>query len=309
MYRLNFTTITPLHISNGEILDQNFHYVTLRDKFYKLDQFKTATLIAKKENIDFSEEITVQKIESWIKNYQLELLENATSYSVKIHPNFEAHLQNAEANGRRQVIEFIQSNGKFYVPASSIKGAMLTPLGIHLLGIDPKHPKIEDRVVFADSDYIPSERFSVYRTENRPPENNIICLDPDNTFSLIMRKKGNLDKNKFFDSIKRYTKIQLDNLQKEVFQDKSQKLGKLRKADLFLLSIKPIVEMVEKGKVLFNIGYGGGSWFKINQDKIPKFKSKVPGQKEWEAAHSSYSFTLQGSLRHIGWCTVEIEDI
>ena len=112
MYKFNFTTITPLHISNGEVLDQNFHYNAFRGDFYKIDHLKFAKLIAKKEKLDFSKEITTSIIESWIKKHQLTIIDDASSYSVKIHDSFRAHLENTRAVGRRQVIEFINSNGK-----------------------------------------------------------------------------------------------------------------------------------------------------------------------------------------------------
>lgn len=310
MYKFNFTTVTPLHISNGEVLDQNFHYTAYRGDIYKIDHLKFSTLIAKKEKLDFSKEITTSIIESWIKKHQLTIIDDASSYSVKIHGSFQTHLENSRAVGRRQVIEFINSNGKFYIPASSIKGAILTPLAIDSLGINPADPKLKDKVVFNDSDIIESDKFSVYRTENRPPENNLICLDPGESFSLTMRKKGIFDKDVFLKKLKSYTEVQLENLDREVSKFKSKRTGKLRQADLYLRAIEEINTLDKKGEILINIGYGGGSWFKINEGIIPKFKSKIPGKTSlMEAAHSSFSFTIDRELAHIGWCKLEIEEL
>lgn len=310
MYKFNFTTITPLHISNGEVLDQNFHYTAYRGDVYKIDHLKFAKLIAKKEKVDFSSDISTKVIEGWVKKYQLTIIDDAVSYSVKIHETFQAHLDNQRAIGRRQIIEFINSNGNFYIPASSIKGALLTPLGLNSLGINPADPKIEDRVVFYDTENIPSKYFSVYRTENRPPENNLICLDPGVNFSLTMQKKGKFDKDVFFQKLRSYTETQLENLNREVAKFKSQRTGKLRKADLYLRAIEEINTLVAKGEILINIGYGGGSWFKIFEGMIPKFKSKIPQKKNIEEpAHSSFSFTINRELVHIGWCKLEIEEL
>jgi CRISPR/Cas system CSM-associated protein Csm5 (group 7 of RAMP superfamily) len=310
MYKFNFTTVTPLHISNGEVLDQNFHYTAYRGDIYKIDHLKFSTLIAKKEKIDFSNEITTSIIQSWIKKHQLNIIDDASSYSVKIHGGFQTHLENSRAVGRRQVIEFINSNGKFYIPASSIKGAMLTPLGIDSLGINPGNPKLNDKVVFNDSDILESDKFSVYRTENRPPENNLICLDPGESFSLTMRKKGIFEKDVFLKKLKSYTEVQLENLDREVSKFKSKRTGNLRQADLYLRAIEDINTLDKKGETLINIGYGGGSWFKINEGIIPKFKSKIPGKSNlMEAAHSSFSFTIDRELAHIGWCKLEIEEL
>lgn len=310
MYKFNFTTVTPLHISNGEVLDQNFHYTAYRGDIYKIDHLKFAKLIAKKEKVDFTSDITTKVIEGWVKKHQLTIIDDAVSYSVKIHETFQAHLDNQRALGRRQIIEFINSNGNFYIPASSIKGALLTPLGINSLGINPLDPKIGDRVVFYDTETIPSKYFSVYRTENRPPENNLICLDPGVKFSLTMQKKGMFDKDVFFQKLRSYTDTQLENLNREVAKFKSQRSGKLRKADLFLRAIEEINTLAVKGETIINIGYGGGSWFKISEGKIPRFKSKIPQKKHIEEpAHSSYSFTINRELVHIGWCKLEIEEL
>lgn len=310
MYKFIFTTITPLHISNGEVLDQNFHYTTFRGEVYKIDHFKFSKLLAQKEKIDFTSDIDTKAIENWVKKYQLTIIDEASAYAVKIHESFNAHLSNQRATGRRQIIEFINSNNNFYIPASSIKGALLTPLGLSSLGINPANPTINDRVVFYDSDIISADKFSVYRTENRPPQNNLICLDPGVQFSLIMQKKGMFDREQFFDKLNSYINIQLKNLNREVAKFKSNKTGKLRKADLFLRSIEEINTLAAQRENLINIGYGGGSWFKIFENKIPKFKSKDPKKRNIEEpAHSSFSFVINKELVHIGWCKLEIEEL
>mgnify|MGYP001027965510 CR=1 FL=1 len=310
MYRLKFTTITPLHISNGEVLDQNFHYITFNENIYKIDHLKFAKIIVKRERIDFSSDITTKKIEGWIKKYQIDLIDNAAIYSVKVHESFQTHLDNPRATGKRQIIEFINSNGKFYIPASSIKGALLTILGLNSLGINPQDPKYQDRVVFYDSEYISSEYFSVYRTENRPPQNNLICLDPDISFSLIMQKNGKFKRDEFLQKLRHHTIMQLENLNREVAKFKSNRAGKLKKADLFLRSIERINTLASREENIINIGYGGGSWFKVVNGIIPKFKSKDPTKRgQLEAAHSSFSFTIDQELVHIGWCKLEIEEL
>lgn len=310
MYKFNFTTITPLHISNGEELYQNFNYTAYRGDIYKINHIKFSRMIAKIENVDFTSDIGIKLIESWFKKHQLSIIDDAFIYSVKIHETFNAHLENQRAIGRRQIIEFINSNGKFYIPASSVKGALLTSLGETSLGINHQDPHIEDRVVFYDSEELNSENFSVYRTENRPPENNLICLDPGVTFSLLMRKNGKFDKSNFLKKLKSYTDTQLENLNREVAKFTSKRTGKLRKADLFLRSIEEINTLAANDETIINIGYGGGSWFKISEGHIPKFKSKLPNKRNvLEPAHSSYSFTIDRELAHIGWCKLELEEL
>ncbi len=177
MYKLKFTTITPLHISNGEVLYQNFHYTVFKDELYRIDHAKFSKLIAKREKIDFTNEITINTIENWVRKYQLNIIDDASTYSIGIHYSFKSHLENQRATGRRQVIEFINSNGKFYVPASSVKGALLTVMGLETSGIQAgPNANIKDKIVFYDSDFLSYDNFMVYRTENRPPANNLICF-------------------------------------------------------------------------------------------------------------------------------------
>jgi len=309
MYKFVFTTVTPLHISNGEVLDQNFHYTAFSGDVYKIDHIRFAQLIAKKEKIDFTSEITTNDIERWVRKHQIAIIDNATVYAVKVHESFQSHLENPRATGRQQIIEFINSNGKFYIPASSVKGAFLTPLGVSSLGISPRDPKITDKVVFYDSEIISSGSFSVYRTGNRPPQNNLICLDPGVTFSMLMQKGGNFDKDEFLEKLQSYTRTQLENLNREVAKFKSNKSGE-GKADLFLRAIEEINTLAANGETLINIGFGGGSWFKIFEGKIPTFKSKMPQKRNIEEpAHSSYSFMIERELVHIGWCKLEIEEL
>lgn len=219
MYKFNFTTVTPLHISNGEDLDQNFHYTAYRGDVYKINHLKFSQLIAKREKLDFSEEITTRTIESWIKKHQLTIIDDASSYKVKIHETFQVHLNNKRADGKREIREFINSNGKFYIPASSIKGSILTPLGINLLGINPNDPSINAKVVIFDSSEIDSSKLSVFRFD-RPPEQNLMCLDPGVKFSIELRKKGNLDVESLKNNLVLYSRTQIKKAKKfiEIFE-------------------------------------------------------------------------------------------
>jgi len=313
MYRFKFTTITPLHISNGETLDQSFHYTVFKDELYRIDHNKFSKLIAKKENIDFSQEINIKTIERWVRKYQLNIIDEASSYFVKIHPTFKAHLGNPRAQGKGQVIEFINSNGKFYIPASSIKGALLTVLGLVTSGIQAgPNANIKDKIVFYDSDFINSEKFCVYRTENRPPANNLICLVPNSIFEMKLQKNGNLSINELREKLSDYSSTQIKLALKKIVKYKSRKV-QLKGADHFekaLIEIESI--RLKNNEYLINVGYGGGSWFKIFMNIIPKFKSKSPNPRRKgkdEEAHTTFSISINNSLKHLGWCKLEIEEL
>ncbi len=313
MYKLKFTTITPLHISNGETLDQNFHYTVFKDELYRIDHNKFSKLLANKENIDFTQEITTKAIENWVRKYQLNIIDDATSYSVRIHPSFRSHLDNQRAIGRRQVIEFINSNGKFYVPASSVKGALLTVMGLETSGIQAgPNANIKDKIVFYDSDFLSYDNFMVYRTENRPPANNLICLAPNSKFEMKLQKNGNLSINELREKLSDYSSTQIKLALEKIVKYKSRK-DQLKGADHFekaLIEIESI--SLKNEEYLINIGYGGGSWFKVFENIIPKFKSKSPNPRRRgkdEEAHTTFSVSINNSLKHLGWCKLEIEEL
>ena len=309
MYEFKFKTLTPLHISNGETLDQDFNYTVHDGKMYKLDPMRAAKVIAGKEKVDFSVSVTTRTIEGWIRKHKLTLLDEASEYSLDYTDFFEADYTNPNAIGRHRISEFINSGGRFYIPASSVKGVLLTVLDMDSLGINPTNAVYSDKIVFLDSDPLPNKSLAVFRTEDRPPATNLICIQPGSSFSLKMRKTGKFDKKAFITKLQNYNDTQLSNLQREVAKFKSKKAGKLRKADLFLRAIEPVVTAFNSGKQIINIGFGGGSWFKVRKGTIPKFKSKVPGKKEFEAAHSTYALPSERGLSHIGWCEMEVVEI
>lgn len=313
MYKLKFTTITPLHISNGETLDQNFHYTIFKDELHRIDHNKLAKILAKKENIDFTKNINLTLIENWIKKYQIDIVDYATSYTVRIDDNFKAHLSNPRAQGKRQVIEFINSNGKFYVPASSIKGALLTVLGLESSGIQPgPNANIIDKIVFQDSDFMDYSNFRVYRTENRPPANNLICLVPDSKFEMRLLKNGNLSINDLREKLTEYSNTQIKLALDKIVKYKSRR-DQLKGADNFEKALEEIdkIKLREK-EYLINVGYGGGSWFKVFENTVPMFNSKSPNPRrkgKKEEAHTTFSVLIKNTLHHLGWCKLEIEEI
>lgn len=313
MYKLKFTTLTPLHISNGETLDQNFHYTVFQDELYRIDHVKFSKILAKKENINFTNDISIDLVEGWVRKYQLEIIDNAYSYIIPIDQSFKLHLDNKVAQGRRQVIEFINSNGKFYVPASSIKGAFLTILGLETSGIQAgPNARINDKVVFYDSDFIDYKFFKVYRTENRPPANNLICLQPGAKFEMKLQKNGNLSINDLRAKLLNYSSTQINLALTNIGKYKSRK-DQLKGADHFEKALEEIAKIkLKNNEYLINIGYGSGSWFKVFKDTIPKFKSKSPNPKrkgKLEVAHTTFSVLINNSLHHLGWCKLEIEEL
>lgn len=123
-----------------------------------------------------------------------------------------------------------------------------------------------------------------------------------------MKKTGAFNIDQFFSNLKNYNQTQKKNLVREVSKFKSKDVGRIKKADLFLESVENILDSIEKGEAIINLGFGGGSWFKISKGKIPLFRSKNPKKRNIdEPAHSSTAITIKNEMFHIGWCKVEIE--
>jgi CRISPR/Cas system CSM-associated protein Csm5 (group 7 of RAMP superfamily) len=319
MYKLIFTSITPIHISNGLQLGAGLDYVLLKRnrnelrKFCKLNFNKVAHSLAGLNKINFNEDINLEKLTKLLKSHLNELFQNHKlddsffEYSIDISPQFNNYYENESNIGRKFVIEFINSSGKFYVPASSIKGALLTTLNKDNLGINPREPHLKDKFVMSDSDFIDSTNFQVMITNNRPPKVTMICMKKNVQFTLLIRKDGGLDVSLLRDRLEEYSNTQISNAIKNIQPFKS-KFHEPKGADIFedaLINIQNI--SLDKDEYLINLGFGSGSWFKIKEKLVPKFKSKKRNAKkgEYEAAHTS--FTFYDNPIHIGWCKLKIE--
>lgn len=310
MLKFNFTTVTPLHISNGEQLGFGLDYIIKNEAaFHKLNFIKLSEKFASDHLFDFKNDYSLDSIIKLIESNKKDISDEFTHFKVLITKPFSEHLKNPKAAGQRYVSEFINSNGKFYIPASSVKGALCTILNTRNgLGINPNDAKIADRVVFSDSDFIDQSNFNVFCSNNRPPKTNMICLKKNISFSLLMKRTGNLDINNLKKLLKEYSSHQIDEAMKRITLYKS-KFEEPKGADIFELALSNVNSIsLDKDEYFINIGFGGGSWFKIEKGKIPMFKSKKKGKDNPdEPAHTSVSFNTQSPV-HIGWCKLKIEE-
>lgn len=323
MLNLNFTTLTPLHISNGENLGAGLDYILLKEskdtprRLCKINFNRLSEKLVGK--FDFKKNYDLKNFTEIIKKTITELFQNNKLdnsyffYKVVSEENFLKFYDNEQSIGQKFVLEFINSNGKFYIPASSVKGALLTVLGLNHLGINHNNPNIKHKFVFLDSDEISPDNFMVYRTNSRPPAINLICLKPNFSFTMSVRKKGNLDLNKLKNNLKTYSETQIKNALKELKPYKS-KTGEPKGADIFEEALKNInFSKLYNDEYLINLGFGGGSWFKIMKGRIPKFPSRRRrrgvrnNNQDREAAHTSVSFGENPI--HIGWCKLKIEEL
>lgn len=309
MIKFKFTTLTPLHISSGEELGFGLDYVIRWNMFCKVDFVKLAEKLAGKNIFNFSENYSIREIVNVINKNKRLFEKQDYSYRLTIRKDFYELVNNPRAEGQKYVKEFINSNNRFYIPASSIKGALLTILGIERLGIDPNNAHIEDKFVFRDSDFIPYENFCLMLTTNRPPKTCLICLKKDVEFDMYVMKNGKLNLDTLRVKLSNYSSKQIELAKSKIQKFKSQ-TSTPKGADIFYEALENISNVsLSNDEYLINIGFGGGSWFKVFEGEEPKFKSKSPRRKgQFEEAHTSVSFKMNNEINHIGWCKFKIEE-
>jgi CRISPR/Cas system CSM-associated protein Csm5 (group 7 of RAMP superfamily) len=314
---LHFTTLTPLHISNGDEIEKWLHYCLLNEKKLCKFNFLHLTEIIAKENIfDFKKDYDLEEIKAFLKDYLNNLYNKGKLndnyyfyYKVGLDENFKQHYKNKNAVGEACVKEFINSNGKFYIPASSVKGAILTVLNAQHLGIDPNNATIVDKFVLCDTEFIDENNFEVKRF-HRPPPVNILCLKENVSFKMKILKKGNLNFDILKRKLKTYSTNQIDKAETFIkkFENsnvtKKPPTGETLGSKRFIEALQKIrnkISALNDNEYPINLGYGGGAYFKIFENV-----QQVPRNTKGEYIHTSFS-TINDFL-HIGWCKLKIEE-
>ncbi len=308
MWQLNFETITPLHISNGNELGYNFDYVETNGILNVFDIAKVSKKIAKLNLFDFTKDYSFEEFNDIIEANKEKFDDDIFKYSVECSNRALYQLRNDNAEGKNIVKEFINSNGKFYIPGSSVKGVLATILHQEEIGIKNN---ITQKFVIRDSDYIDSENFFVDRTYKGRPSIQLMCLKSFTKFSLMITKTGNLSLPTLKAKLKTYYKKQLEQSIKYISQytDNSKpESGANIFKDLLKEYKRVQYEELEEGEYLINLGFGSGLYFKIfNNVQIPKFWNQK--KREEQEPHTTFSFYDGEYIDHIGWCKLKIEEI
>lgn len=129
-------------------------------------------------------------------------------------------------------------------------------------------------------------------------------------FSSFIKSKGNLSLDELKNSLRNYSKTQIEKALKCVERYKQME-KKPKGATNFHKIIETMLNEMDFNENYYfvNLGFGGGSYFKINHDtKIPKFPN--PGRnKRREEAHTTFNVNIDGDLFQLGWCKLKIEEI
>lgn len=312
MVKLKFETATPLHISNGNELSYNIEYIIRDYELCKLNVHKASYAIAKAGLFDFSKNYSYKDFTSVIEDNKSVFDDDSFDYSVYADKLFLKKIENERAVGRKTVLEFVNSNGKFYIPGSSIKGALLTILRREMLGIDASNGSIEQKFVITDSQPINEDNFVVDTTLDRPPSVSLLTLNPGVSFDVQMRKLGELKIDVLRNKLKGYSLNQIEKAKGYVKKYTARAGRKPNGADQYLNILEKLsIAVLEDDEYLINLGYGGGSWFKIFEDvPPPKFdrpRKKGSSVREWEA-HTTFAVNLDNSPYQLGWCKLKIEE-
>lgn len=314
MYKLILKTITPVHIAGQEQLVLNLDYIMTGGKAGILNRYETAKYLSANKVFDFNKNYTYTEISGEISKRSGNFPDSVYSRKIAVSDEFAKYLKSPGRDGQMLVGDFISNGRSYYIPASSVKGALLTALSLDQLGIDVKNPTIDDKFVMADSEPLSAANFVVMRTMNRPPSVNLVCLNRNLEFELMIRKANGLDVNAAVSECNRYarkqTELALENIPE--FKGKNR-TGGPKGANLFEDALKTVSEYrTAPGEFLLNLGFGGGSWFKIEKNQVPKFTSKSPNIRRkgrLEPAHTSTEFDISGKPIHIGWCACRFEEV
>lgn len=301
---LKFETISPVHISNGIELSNNLEYVIEDYKFHKLNIQKVSETLLDLNLFDFSKNYSLRDINKIISDNIGRFTDKDMIYSLMIDENIHTLINSPNTDGQSFVREFINSNGKFYIPASSVKGAILTILHATKLGIDNENPDIRDKFVFCDSNFLDDEFFEVIKFD-RPPPINLLCLKKGVNFEMTIRKRGKFDIDIFKNKLMKYTGIEIqkakESIEKYEIEKKDETLGsKLFKNSLNSLS--SVLNSIKEDEYLINFGFGGGTFFKIFDNVITILKNR-----KGDDIHTTFSSLNENERFQIGWCIMKIE--
>lgn len=313
MLKIVFETLTPLHISNGNDLAYNLEYVFRNNELVsKLNLNKVSKILAKQGVFNFRKNYKFDEIIKIIDENKKFFDSSCFEYEIQCEDSFISFMRSEKRNGQKIIKEFINSNGKFYIPASSIKGMLTTILDrnpeINPLGINPSNPNMNDKFVITDSDFIDSDNFIV-ETVQRPPSNNLITLNPGVEFTVTIRKMGNLSVKELRNKLSNYSFKQYKKA-KEIllkFKNIEKKPGGATLYYNFIETFQPAFDQPDE-VYLVNLGFGGGSYYKLySSAPIPKFKN--PGRHgKQEEAHTTFLSNVENNYYQLGWCKLTIEE-
>ncbi|MFQ5531906.1 MAG: hypothetical protein ACE5ES_04785, partial [Candidatus Nanoarchaeia archaeon] len=166
------------------------------------------------------------------------------------------------------------------------------------------------KFVITDSNFIDEDNFVVH-VANRPPSVNLIVLDAGVNFNSSIRKLGNLTIDVLRKKLAKYSFKQRQKA--KTFVTKFKNLEPSPKGAIAYYNVleKILNELnkLDDEEYLVNIGFGGGSYYKIFDNvPVPKFPSKKFRNSE-EEAHTTFTVQIENEQYQLGWCKLKIEEL
>jgi CRISPR type III-A-associated RAMP protein Csm5 len=139
MIKVELETLSPLHVGNGREITP-IEYVVEGDNFYRVDvdgMLRDTKRFSRERFLEFVEDAVSTHRVPYLGDFERDLAKSHQQYKLRI-------LEKINEVRPPRIKEYIKSSERFYIPGSSIKGAILSALYWHLLKESCKdYPGIE----------------------------------------------------------------------------------------------------------------------------------------------------------------------
>ena len=242
--RIKVTTLSPIHIGDGNFYNENFNFVRDKDYFYIFDEFKVMDFFISKNFI------IPQKIENLISK-QIKKIINDKIYKRKIKSFFR----------KSEILSNISSQNNPIIPGSNIKGAIETAIFSLLVDNNERVEKIRDVLNF---DINENTFFNPQRPYLTPHTINFKELftylkvsDSIEKLDTQIYKTINIKKNKEYQKLRDKKVERIANYVESIMPNQS-----------FEITIKDESDKKYEDKIFSNIGRICNSYYipKINED-------------------------------------------
>lgn len=116
-------TLSPIHVGSGEEISP-MEYVVEGEDFFRVDMegvFHDKERFEREKFLEFIDDTTLKKKAAYFGTFDREIAKAHPRYILKM-------IEGIDEKYPSQVKEFIKTSDKFYIPGSSIKGAILSAL-------------------------------------------------------------------------------------------------------------------------------------------------------------------------------------
>ncbi len=300
---LQFETLTPIHISTGNKLVFGIDYIVTEkeNQFFRLNHKK---ILKKYSYFEIGKNQSVRAIQNYFfkffgnKNLNLD---DVSDFKISVSEMFLRKYNNLNLNGNLEVKEFPNQNGNFYIPASSVKGALLTILEKRSSSDNPAFSKIIMRDSFLKAGQMNVEILNRGKRNNQWIDVYAINLKVGESFEVEVLNDISNQILYLNEKSKNYYRKELEKAKKGL-----ENFLKLNRFNVFenhfyqsLKKIETNLQNLKKDEFILNLGFGGTSYFKIFTDaQSPRSRN--------DSNQNVHTAFIDENKNHLGWCKVKI---